>query len=187
MSFNMKKIGTVSMTAAALLAASWGAQADGSPSATVKITASVTGATCTPEWTLTDTQTVNLGKVADTALAAVGDVGATQPFSLSIKDCDSGVKKVNVWAMGTQDSGDNTAFKNTATSGADGVAVTLWGGEAQSTQLTPDGRSQATYKVTDGAANMVFLAKLERSAAVVDSGTKDGAVESTATLYMGYE
>lgn len=190
MSFNMKKIGTVSMTAAALLAASWGVQAattDSSPSAKVKITATVQGSTCTPEWTLTDTQTVSLGKVADTALSAVGDVGATQPFTLSVNNCDSGVTKVNVWAVGTQDTADNTAFKNAAASGADGVAVTLWGGNDQSTQLTPDGTGKATYTVTDGAATMTFLAKLERSAAVATGGVTDGAVESTATLYMGYE
>lgn len=191
MSFNMKKIGAAGMTAAALLAASWGVQAtttDSTPTAQVKITATVQGATCTPEWTASTAETVSLGKVADTALASVGDVGATKPFTLSLKNCDDGVTKVNVWASGTPDGADSSAFKNTASSGAaDGVAVTLWGGDGQSTQLTPDQTSNATYTVTDGAAAMTFLARLKRSAAVAAGGTKDGAVESTATLYMGYE
>lgn len=193
MSFNIKKIGTVSMTAAALLAASWGAQAedptDGSPAAEVHFTATVTGNTCTPEWTLGSKMEVPFGKIADTALASVGDVGSTQPFTLSLKNCDSGVRKVSVTALGKSDGSDKTAFANTAASNAaDGVAVTLWGGTNQSTQLTPDASSSAEYTVTDGAAAMTFLAKLERSAAVAaDGGNKDGAVESTASLYLSYE
>lgn len=185
----MKKIGTVSMTAAALLVASWGAQAtDHSPSAVVHITATVVGSTCTPEWKAGENVEVALGKVSDAKLAAVGDVGATKPFVLSLKNCDAGVKKVSVTAMGQSDSSDSTAFANTAASGAaHGVAVTLFGGNDQSTQLTPDATGSAEYTVTDGAAEMTFLAKLVRSAALSDSGSKDGAVESTATLYMGYE
>lgn len=192
MSLNMKKIGTVSMTAAALLAALWGVQADAAddntPAAQVKVTATVTGKTCTPTWNATKAETVMLGNVADTALANVGDVGTTKPFTLSLNDCDSGVTKVNVWAAGMPDSADTAAFKNTASTGAaSGVAVTLWGGDDQSTQLTPDKRSSVAYTVTDGAAAMTFLAKLQRTAAVGDEQTKDGAVESIATLYMGYE
>lgn len=188
MSFTVKKIGTVSMTAAALLAASWGAQAaDTSPSAEVHITAEVAGSTCTPEWATAGVD-VNLGKVAETALTSVGDVGTTKPFVLSLKDCDSGVTKVSVTSVGQADSADSKAFANTAATGAaDGVAVTLFGGDDQSTQLTPDATGSAEYTVTDGAAEMTFLAKLERSAAVAEDGQKDGAVESTATLYMSYE
>lgn len=190
MFFTAKKIGAVSMTAAALLAASWGAQADGtdnSPSATVHITATVVGATCTPTWTAGDKVEVALGLVSDTDLAGVGDVGTTKPFSLSLKDCDDGVTKVAVVAMGTADSADSKAFANTAGDGAaDGVAVTLFGGDDQKTQLAPGGDA-IEYAVKDGAVDMTFLAKLERSAAVPDKGTKDGAVESTASLYMTYE
>ncbi|MBD8109344.1 MULTISPECIES: fimbrial protein [Erwiniaceae] len=189
----MKKIGTVSMTGAALLAASWGAQAtdasDTSPAAQVHFTATVTGNTCTPEWTLGSKMEVPFGKIADTTLATVGDVGSTQPFTLSLKNCDSGIKKVAVSALGTADGSDKKAFANTAASSgaASGVAVTLWGGSDHSTQLTPDATSQAEYKVTDGAAAMSFVAKLERSAAVGEKGTKDGSVESIANLYLDYE
>lgn len=188
MPFIMKKIGAVSMSAAAMLAASWSVHAaDSSPTATVHITATVVGNTCTPEWATEKNVEVSLGKVADTALKSVGDVGATKPFVLSLKDCDSGITKVSVTSMGQADTADSKAFANTATNGADGVAVTLFGGDDQSTQLTPDATSSAEYAVTDGAAEMTFLAKLKRSAAVAEGGNKDGAVESTATLYMSYE
>lgn len=186
MSFTAKKFGTVSMTAAALLVASWGAQAtstDGPSTAIVHITATVTGNTCTPEWDGKGVE-VNLGKVADTALSNVGDVGAIKPFTLHLKDCDSGVTKVVVTAMGQGDSGDSSAFANGAATGAaNGVAVALYGGQ---TQLKPDGSTSAEYKVSDKAADMSFLAKLKRTADA-GKGTKDGAVDSTATLYMTYE
>lgn len=189
MFFFYKKIVPIGTIAVAVLGASPGVQAiDSSPSAVVHITAEVVGNTCTPEWTSGSDMEVSLGKVADTALEGVGDVGATIPFTLSLKDCDSGVTKITVTAMGKPDDADATAFANTAPSErADGVAVTLFGGDDQSTKLEPKSTNSVEYEVTDGNAKMTFLAKLVRTAIVPLDGTKDGKVESTATLYMNYD
>lgn len=190
MSFTVKKMGVVSMTAAALLVVSWGAQAegtDGSPAAVVHITGSVTGNTCTPEWTAGQNVEIALGKVSGTKMKAVGDVGTTQPFSLSLKDCDKGITKVAVTAKGQPDKADSSAFANTAANGATGVAVSLFGGDDGATPLAANSATAVEYKVTNGAAVMSFLAKLKRSALVGDKGTENGAVDSTATLFMSYE
>lgn len=187
MALSVQKVGSVSVIAAALFAASWGAQAAvaDAASATVNITAEIVGKTCTPSWKAGTAVSVDLGKVSTGSLAAAGDVGSLKPFTLSLKDCDSGVTKVAVEAAGTADSDDASAFANTAASGAaTGVAVTLFGGEEQSKQLTPDSSKVVEYTVTDGAADMTFLAKLERT---TSEAVTEGKVSSTATLYMTYE
>lgn len=192
MSSTVKKIGTLSVITASLFVASWGAQAAvaDAASATVNITATVQGSTCTPSWKNANPVTVDLGKVASSDLTTQGEIGALKAFILTLSKCDTSVTKVEVTASGTADDTDADAFANTAAGGATGVAVTLFGGDAQDTQLKPDGSKSVEYEVKDGAANMSFLAKLERSAAA-DSGEEkavtDGAVSSTATLNMTYE
>ncbi|KVD77998.1 hypothetical protein WS62_29675 [Burkholderia sp. ABCPW 14] len=193
MSLTVKKISTLGVITAALFAASWGAQAAtaNTASATVNITATVVGKTCTPSWTA-DGVSVSLGSVASTDLAAQGDVGALKPFTLSLTNCDSGVTKVSVMGVGTADGTDSTDFANkeSGDDAAAGVAVALFGGPAQDTQIKPDGTTPVEYPVSNGGVDMTFLAKLVRSAATADTQSdvlKPGKVSSTATLYMTYE
>lgn len=176
--------------AVALFAASNGvyaATADAA-SATINITAEVTGATCTPSWNGSTPVSIDLGQVSATDMAAKGDVGSLKPFTLKLSDCDKSVSKVAVIAGGTADATDPTAFANTLTgdSAASGVAVALFGGDDQATQIQPGSTTPAEYSVTNGAAEMTFMAKLLRTAAD-DKGVTNGKVSSTATLYMSYE
>lgn len=191
MFINAKKTGTLSMAALALMVASCGAHAAGNVAdaamAQVNITATVVGGTCTPSWKSSTPVAVDLGKVSDTNMADKGDIGSMKPFTLSLTDCASGISKVSVMSVGTPDSVDSSAYANldAGTTAAKGVAVTLFGGTDQKTQLKPSG-STADYAINNGGADMVFLAKLERTS---DSSTAitDGSLQSTATLYMTYE
>jgi len=185
-----KKNGILSMAALTLMAASLGAHAKSNVAdaamAQVNITATVTGGTCTPSWSSTSPVAVVLGKVSDTDMAGKGDIGSMRPFTLSLTNCASGINKVSVMSVGTPDSLDTSAYANLSpANAAKGVAVTLFGGSDQKTQMKPSG-SSVDYAISNGGADMVFLAKLERT---TDSGTAitDGDLQSTATLYMTYE
>jgi len=179
--------------AVAMVFAGWGPQAQAATadasSANVVITATVTAKTCTPGWSATDGVKVDLGKVASSDMANKGDIGALKPFTLALTDCDAGVTNVEVTSSGNPDSTDTDAFANGATgdNAATGVAVTLFGGPSQNTQLTPSSKNAVTYPVnaTTHAVDMMFMAKLENSG--LKDGITAGNVSSNATLYMTYE
>lgn len=184
----VKKVGAVSVLAAALLASSGAAlAAAASPSsAKVTVTATVVESTCTAGWDTSGVE-VNLGKVSTTTMAKKGDIGASKPFSLSLTGC-SDISNVNISASGTADATDNQAFANTGT--AKGVAVELFGGDGQTGQLLPNNSTSVlTYPVTNGTATLSLLAKLERTAAD-DAQAADfaaGEVNSVANLNLTYE
>ncbi|EQA1624988.1 fimbrial protein [Enterobacter asburiae] len=190
MSFNAKKMGSVSVIAAALFAASWGAHAatTGAPAATINFSASVVAQTCTPSWTEKG-QDVNFGKVSVKDLAAAGDIGSYQRFTLKLTDCTD-VGDVVVTSTGTADTVNAKAFANTAAKSDDSdpdpaknVAFLLMGGPDLKTPLTPDGDT-VTYTLADKADSieMPFLGELV-STGVATAGPATG----NATLYMTYE
>ncbi len=190
MSFNVKKIGSASVIAAALFAASWGAQAaDGTIAAagqaTVNFTAAVTDATCTPSWGANGVN-VQFGKVSATDLVAAGDTGSTQRLTLKLKEC-TGITKVNVRAEGTADGANANAFANAATGedAATNVGFVLKGGADTSTTLKPNDATGVDYALADNATtlDLPFVAELVATKAKATAGAASGS----ATLFMTYE
>jgi len=179
-----KNISVMSVLAASLFTT--GAFADASPSTTdINITAKVVDATCTAGWD-TSGVSLDLGSVSTSSLAAKGDIGASKPLTLTLTGC-TGMTKVHLSATGNKDSDDSTAFSNSGT--AKGVAVQLFGGEGQSTQLLPQDSTQtADYTIKDGNATLALLAKLERTTDASDEEAfAAGTVVSKATLNLTYE
>jgi type 1 fimbria pilin len=172
----------LAITTLSLLMIMPGAQA-ATDSATITISATVVDSTCTPDWTAS--VPVQLGRAAIRDFNAAGDVGASNSFELKLKDCGSGATVVKVTASGTGDDDNPGLFKNEAASGgASGVAVALFGGPEQSTQLKP-GEDEAEYDITgDTAPTLTFKAELRQSGATKPTA---GDVQSSATLTLTYE
>lgn len=186
MTFNVKKMGSISAVAVALFAASWGAHAVTANTATAPIhfKAVVVDQTCTPNWDATKGVDIDFKNVSAKDLKALGDIGSIQPFTLSLTDCE-GVKGVTVTSTGTADQTDKKAFANTSTDAtpAKNVAFVLMGGADQKTQLTPDNGS-VEYQLAKNATgiDMSFLAEL-----VATGQATTGPASGLATLYMTYE
>lgn len=150
-------------------------------SATINLSATVVDNTCTTEWSTAGVD-VNMNRVS---LQDFSDkVGASKNFTLSLKDCGADTTTVKVTATGTPDDQDNTLFSNTEAKGASGVGFSIWGGSTQATQMKPDGSGTAEYTITDGKADMVFLAKLMQTGTDTP-GT--GEVKSIVTMTVDYQ
>jgi type 1 fimbria pilin len=169
----------------ALISTFWVATAQAGDTANITVTATIVNRTCTTDWTdNTRKTTIALGTVDGTKMTAKGDIGATGETTLGLSGCN-GVNKVTVTASGSADSGDASAFANSATgnTAAKGVAVLLKGGTDEGTVLKPDGTTSVVYNVAHNAVNMTFKAFLEGNGNAVT----DGAFSAPITLNMAYE
>lgn len=185
MSLIINKTAGLSAVAVLLLASSLSVQA-APESATVNITASVVDNTCTPDWDAAGVS-VPMGSAHVSDFNQKGDVALTKEFDLKLKDCGDASTKVKVTANGTGDTDDTSAFVNQTDvdgGGASGVAITIFGGEKQDTQLLPDGSASTEYAIADSAADMKFLAKLEMSGA---KAVTTGDVKSVVNMTIDYE
>lgn len=184
-SVNSVKRLQVALLCGASLTAFWMVPAQAGDTADITVTATLVNRTCTPDWKNDASKTtIALGTVDGTTMTAKGAVGATGETTLGLSGC-SDVSKVTVTANGTADSGDSSAFANSAAgTQAKGVAVLLKAGPNEDTVLKPDGSTSIDYTVKDNAVKMTFKAFLEANG--VES-VSDGAFSAPITLTMAYE
>ncbi|ARZ00123.1 fimbrial protein [Yersinia ruckeri] len=187
MLLTVNRTSKLNIIALILLTSSGGALA-ASDSATVNITATVSDNTCTPEWDSAGVD-VPMGKASLRDFASQGDVALTKIFNLKLDNCGQGASRVKVTASGEPDNYDPKAFKNVidaSSSGAGGVAITIFGDATQSTQMMPDGSSSVEYDVDSESktVDMKFLAKLEQSSSTAATA---GDVKSVVNMTVDYE
>ncbi|WP_072209177.1 fimbrial protein [Pantoea stewartii] len=153
-----------------------------SDSANVNVTATVVDNTCTPSWSASGIN-VPLGRASLRDFTGTGSSGATKFFSLDLTGCGAGAKSVTVTADGTPDGTNQTLFANGSSSGADGVALGLYGGSSQTTQLLPNAGSSVDYPIVDNKVSMGFTAKLIQTKS---SAPTSGDFSSVVTLNIAY-
>lgn len=153
-----------------------------SDSAKVNVTATVVDNTCTPSWSASGIN-VPLGRASLRDFTGTGSSGISKPFTLDLEGCGSGSTSVTVTADGTPDATNQTLFGNGTSSGADGVALGLFGGSNQTTQLLPNGGSSVDYQIVDNKVSMGFIAKLIQTKS---SAPTAGDFSSVVTLNVAY-
>ncbi|KHE01056.1 hypothetical protein NL54_11570 [Pantoea stewartii] len=150
--------------------------------AKINVTATVVDNTCTPGWSASGIN-VSLGRASLRDFTGTGESGAAKTFHLDLEGCGAGAKSVTVTADGTPDGTNQTLFANSTRSGAAGVALGLYGGSTQATQLLPNGSSSVDYAIVDSKVRMDFTAKLIQTSATAPTA---GDFSSIVTLNVAY-
>ncbi|WP_368758796.1 fimbrial protein [Klebsiella oxytoca] len=186
MTMKVNKRMAARLTAAALALASYGTLA---ASASVEMTGEVVDSTCALAPS-SQSVSVDLGRpsVGDFTGQPAGYAATSSSFNLQLEGC-SGITGLQVWASGAQtEPGLTNAIKNTATSGATGVAMQIFHNSNTSVALNPnaDATSALSLTVPDTATHQLdFTAKMVKIAAAQTPTA--GPVEGHVTLNVGYQ
>jgi len=126
--------------------------------------------------------TVDLGGTLKSDLAAQGDTGAPKSFSILLSGCPTDGPTAAYIKFSGETDGNNSYFKNTATSSAaTNVAVLIKQGET--TVEANDGNDAITLPEAGGDVNVDYTAQLVATA----TGATKGAVSSTLTYNVSYQ
>jgi len=169
-----------SLIAVALLAGSAFVGVANAADGTINFTGKVTADACTVT-PGTGTQTVSLGSVSSTALAAVGNSAAPTKFDVTLASCPAAATSATVKFDGPADTKDSRLLKlTTATGVATGVGIGLY--EQDASTLIPVGSSSAS-KTLSSTANTTFsfVAKYVATAAVTAGSAN--AVSDFTVIY----
>ena len=178
MSFNIKKTSVLSAVTAALLATCWGAQATGN-TAVMTVTAEVSESTC--QLTLPKNK-LELGSYSSAAFKKIiGTELGLKEFSLELTDCGNKVQEATVTVKGEPDIENTSAFQNTLTGGAEGVAVLIEGGTVPA-KVIPDGNVFYTFPSSNvNSLSLKFNAKLISTKTAVKAGKIEAPITFTVT------
>nr|WP_154928953.1 fimbrial protein [Pantoea agglomerans] len=147
----------------------------------VKFTGEITDVSCNVT-TASSKQSIDLGKWAKSYFESRTETTET-PFTISVTDCPTSVKKVAVLFDGDKDSGDSTLLK-VASGGASGVGVKLYEADRQ-TQVAIGAVSKNVDVVaasTGGHADLKFYADYKSDGAAINVGAAN-AVSNFVMVY----
>ncbi|YCI83123.1 fimbrial protein [Enterobacteriaceae bacterium] len=173
-----KNVFAVAFATVAVLSASSVLAADG----TVNFTGEIIDQACTVEIGTSNTLTVDLGKVAKSSFAAVGDDASITKFSMKLKACPESITSAKVKFDGPNDATDSSLLALTSETGvAKGVAIALM--TADKTDLGLNSVSDYSYALKATEENTLdFYAAYRSTAATVVAGKAN----STATFSINY-
>ncbi|KKB03155.1 fimbrial protein [Pantoea anthophila] len=147
----------------------------------VKFTGEITDVSCNVT-AGSKSQSVDLGKWAKSYFESRTETTET-PFTISVSDCPTSVKKVAVLFDGDKDSGDNTLLK-VASGGASGVGVKLYEADRK-TPVAIGNVSEAVDVVAaadGGSADLTFFADYKSDGAAITVGAAN-AVSNFVMVY----
>lgn len=169
----MKKILTLALMAASMLAADVAQAIDG----TIKFEGNITDTACVVNSSGAD-QTVALGTVPASSFTAAGDVASAQKFNITLTDCPAGT--VGVTFGGSSDPVNTDLLKLDSGMTATGVGVRINNADDSSQVLINDTASAKRVTVgTDGTAVLNFVGQYQSTSATVTAGTANATSQFT--------
>ncbi|WP_436876623.1 fimbrial protein [Siccibacter turicensis] len=173
-----KNVLSVAFATVTALSASSVFAADG----TVNFSGEIIDQACTVDIGTNNTLTVDLGKVAKSSFAAVGDDASVTKFSMKLKACPESITAAKVKFDGPNDLTDSSLLALTTETGvATGVAIALM--TADKTDLGLNSVNAYSYALKPTVENTLdFYAAYRSTAAAVVAGKAN----STATFSINY-